>query len=84
IDGEKLLVLDGSKMKAMGIKSSKDRDQLKTKIKELKNLELNRLRERLLTQPSLSQRSGRSEKKSRSSSLTKIKERRFFSSSFGK
>ncbi|CAF1261043.1 unnamed protein product [Adineta steineri] len=84
IDGEKLLVLDGSKMKAMGIKSSKDRDQLKTKIKELKSLELNRLRERLLTQPSLSQRSGRSEKKSRSSSLTKIKERRFFSSSFGK
>ncbi|UJR20838.1 hypothetical protein I4U23_023949 [Adineta vaga] len=84
IDGEKLLVLDGSKMKAMGIKSSKDRDQLKTKIKELKHVELSRLRERLMAQSSASYRSGTSEKKSRSSSLTKLKERRFFSSSFGK
>ncbi|CAF1064322.1 unnamed protein product [Adineta ricciae] len=84
IDGEKLLVLDGSKMKAMGIKSSKDRDQLKSKIKELKHVELNQLRDRLMAQSSASYRSGTSEKKSRSSSLSKLRERRFFSSSFGK
>ncbi len=96
IDGEKLLVLDSAKMKvkispikshlvfiyiflqAIGIKSSKDRDQLKTKIKELKHAELNCLRERLLNQPSSSVLSG---KRLRTSSLTRLKERRFFSSS---
>ena len=68
----------------MGIKSSKDRDQLKSKIKELKHVELNQLRDRLMAQSSGSYRSGTSEKKSRSSSLSKLRERRFFSSSFGK
>jgi hypothetical protein len=67
----------------MGIKPSKDRDQLKTKIKELKHTELNYLREQLLNQPS-SSLAVHSEKRLRSSSLTKLKERRFFSSSSGK
>jgi hypothetical protein len=65
----------------MGIKSSKDRDQLKTKIKDLKHAELNRLREQLLHQPSSSVYTG---KRLRSSSLTRLKERRFFSTSGGK
>jgi hypothetical protein len=60
----------------MGIKSSKDRDQLKSKIKELKHTELNRVRERLLNQSSSS--SLQSSKRLRSSSLTRLKERRFF------
>jgi hypothetical protein len=67
----------------MGIKSSKDRDQLKLKIKELKHVELNRLRERLLDQPTLS-RSVHSGNRLRSSSLTKLRERKFFGSSGGK
>ncbi len=65
----------------MGIKSSKDRDQLKTKIKDLKHAELNRLREQLLHQPPSSVYTG---KRLRSSSLTRLKERRFFSTSSGK
>lgn len=79
IDGEKLLVLDSSKMKAIGIKSSKDRDQLKSRIKELKHTELNRLRERLLNQSSSSSSNAIS-KRIRSSSLSRLRERRFFSS----
>ncbi|KAH9498755.1 hypothetical protein Btru_005054 [Bulinus truncatus] len=40
ITGSQLLLLDSSKMKAMGIATSKDRDMLKKKIKEIKvNLE---------------------------------------------
>ncbi len=66
----------------MGIKSSKDRDQLKSKIKELKQAELNRTREKLLTNSSSS--SIHNSKRLRSSSLTRLKERRFFSSSNGK
>lgn len=63
----------------MGIKSSKDRDQLKAKIKELKHSELNRLRERLLNQPTTVHNG----KRLRSSSLTRLKERKFFSSNSG-
>jgi len=81
INGEKLLLLDSVKIKAMGIKSSKDREQLKTKIKELKRAELNRLRERLLNRSSSTTNSG---KRFRSSSLTRLRERKFFSSSDGK
>ena len=61
----------------MGIKSTKDRDQLKSKIKELKHAELNRIRERLLNQSSSSS-SMHNSKRSRSSSLTRLRERRFF------
>jgi len=68
----------------MGIKSSKDRDQLKTKIKELKHIEMNRVRDQILGQLSSSERSVHIGKKLRSSSLTKLKERRFFGGSFGK
>jgi hypothetical protein len=67
----------------MGIKSSKDRDQLKTKLKELKHAELDRLRERLLG-PSTFHKSVHSENRLRSSSLTKLKERRLFGGSGGK
>jgi hypothetical protein len=67
----------------MGIKSSKDRDQLKRKIKELKHAELNRLRERLLDQPSF-HRAVQSGSRLRSSSLTKLRDRKFFGSSGGK
>lgn len=91
IDGEKLLLLDSTKMKAMGIKSSKDRDHLKTKLKELKHAELDRIRERLLAQqplPSTSQtifqHSVHSGNRLRSSSMTKLKERRLFGGSGGK
>ncbi|CAF0985982.1 unnamed protein product [Rotaria sp. Silwood1] len=80
INGEKLLLLDGTKMKAMGIKSSKDRDQLKAKIKELKHAEYHRLRERLSQSLSF-YRSANSGSRLRSSSLTKLKERSFFGSS---
>jgi hypothetical protein len=66
----------------MGIKSSKDRDQLKTKIKELKHAELNRLRDQLLNQSSTT--APLSGKRLRSSSLSRLKERKFFSSSGGK
>ncbi|CAF4113881.1 unnamed protein product [Rotaria sp. Silwood2] len=83
IDGEKLLLLDSTKMKAMGIKSSKDRDQLKAKIKELKHAEYSRLRERL-SQSLPFHRLANNGSRLRSSSLTKLKERRFFSSSSGK
>ncbi|CAF1249877.1 unnamed protein product [Rotaria sordida] len=77
IDGEKLLLLDSTKMKAMGMKSSKDRDQLKAKIKELKHAEFNRLRERL-SQASSFYRATHGGSRLRSSSLTKLKERKFF------
>jgi hypothetical protein len=36
IDGEKLILLDTSKLKALGIKSQKDREYIKSKVKELK------------------------------------------------
>nr|KAG5702750.1 hypothetical protein BaRGS_003624 [Batillaria attramentaria] len=36
ITGSQLLLMDGSKLKAMGIVNSKDRELLKKKIKELK------------------------------------------------
>ncbi|CAF3325766.1 unnamed protein product [Rotaria socialis] len=83
IDGEKLLLLDSAKMKALGIKSSKDRDQLKAKIKELRHAEVNRLRERLLSQSSspFHRSVVNIGHRLRSSSLTKLKERRFFGSS---
>ncbi|CAF0815186.1 unnamed protein product [Adineta steineri] len=85
IDGEKLLLLDSTKMKAMGIKSSKDRDHLKTKLKELKHAELDRMRERLLSQqPTTFQHSVHSGNRLRSSSMTKLKERRLFGGSGGK
>ncbi|CAF2674111.1 unnamed protein product [Rotaria sp. Silwood2] len=85
IDGEKLLLLDSTKMKAMGIKSSKDRDHLKTKLKELKHADLDRIRERLLAQqPTSFQHSVHSGNRLRSSSMTKIKERRLFGGSGGK
>ena len=67
----------------MGIKSSKVRDQLKSKIKELKHVELNRLRERFLRQPSSSSsfhRSVHNGNHLRSLSLTKLKERKLFGS----
>ncbi|CAF3478133.1 unnamed protein product [Rotaria sp. Silwood1] len=85
IDGEKLLLLDSTKMKAMGIKSSKDRDLLKTKLKELKHADLDRIRERLLAQqPTSFQHSVHSGNRLRSSSMTKLKERRLFGGSGGK
>ncbi|UJR28729.1 hypothetical protein I4U23_009958 [Adineta vaga] len=87
IDGEKLLLLDSTKMKAMGIKSSKDRDHLKLKLKELKHAELDRMRERLLAQqpPTTTfQHSNHSGNRLRSSSMTKLKERRLFGGSGGK
>lgn len=68
----------------MGVKSGKDRDQLKIKIKELKHTELNRLRERLLNQTPVSASSAHNGKRLRSSSLTRLKERKFFSSNSGK
>ena len=63
----------------MGIKSSRDREQLKSKIKELKHTELHRAREQLLNQSSSSSIPSLS-KRLRSSSLTRLKERRFFTS----
>ncbi|CAF3189312.1 unnamed protein product [Rotaria socialis] len=85
IDGEKLLLLDSTKMKAMGIKSSKDRDHLKAKLKELKHADLDRIRERLLAQQTTSfQHSVHSGNRLRSSSMTKLKERRLFGGSGGK
>lgn len=63
----------------MGIKSSRDREELKSKIKELKRTELHRARERLLNQSSASSVPSIS-KRIRSSSLTRLKERRFFTS----
>ncbi|CAF1531622.1 unnamed protein product, partial [Adineta ricciae] len=85
IDGEKLLVLDSTKMKAMGIKSSKDRDHLKLKLKELKHAELDRIRERLLAQQTITfQHAAHSGNRLRSSSMTKLKERRLFGGSSGK
>lgn len=85
IDGEKLLLLDSSKMKTMGIKSSKDRDLLKTKLKELKHVELDRIRERLLSQqPNSFQHAAQSGNRLRSSSMTKLRERRLFGGSVGK
>jgi hypothetical protein len=72
----------------MGIKSSKDRDHLKTKLKELKHAELDRIRERLLAQqpPTAAtlQHSVHSGNRLRSSSMTKLKERRLFGGSSGK
>lgn len=69
----------------MGIKSSKDRDLLKMKLKELKHAELDRIRERLLTQqPSTFQHSAHSGNRLRSSSMTKLRERRLFGGSAGK
>ncbi|CAF1110201.1 unnamed protein product [Rotaria sordida] len=85
IDGEKLLLLDSAKMKAMGIKSSKDRDHLKMKLKELKHADLDRIRERLLAQqPTSFQHPAHSGNRLRSSSMTKLKERRLFGGSGGK
>jgi hypothetical protein len=69
----------------MGIKSSKDRDHLKTKLKELKHTELDRIRERLLAQqPIAFQHAVHSGNRLRSSSMTKLRERRLFGSSAGK
>mgnify|MGYP006892791087 CR=1 FL=1 len=72
----------------MGIKSSKDRDHLKAKLKELKHAELDRIRERLLAQqplpPSTFQHAIHSGNRLRSSSMTKLKERRLFGGSGGK
>lgn len=70
-------------LKAMGMKSSSDRDQLKMKIKELRHAEVSRLRERLLNQSSF-HRSGPGGHRLRSSSLTKLKERKFFGGNTGK
>ena len=36
IDGEKLVGLDNSKLKALGVKAQKDRDLIKTKVKDMK------------------------------------------------
>lgn len=44
IDGEKLLSMDSSKLKALGVKSQKDRDFLKSKVKELKSDEKKRFK----------------------------------------
>lgn len=63
----------------MGIKSSRDREELKSKIKDLKRTELHRARERLLNQSSSSSIPSLT-KRIRSSSLTRLKERRFFTS----
>jgi hypothetical protein len=71
----------------MGIKSSKDRDHLKSKLKELKHAELDRIRERLLTQQQHSSpfhHSTHSGNRLRSSSMTKLKDRRLFGGSGGK
>ena len=69
----------------MGIKSSKDRDLLKTKLKELKHAELDRIRERLLAQhPPTFQHSIHSGNRLRSSSMTKLKERGLFGGSGGR
>ena len=69
----------------MGIKSSKDRDLLKSKLKELKHAELDRIRERLLTQqPNSFQHAVHSGNRLRSSSMTKLRERRLFGGSVGK
>jgi hypothetical protein len=69
----------------MGIKSSKDRDHLKAKLKELKHAELDRVRERLLAQqPTTFQHAAHSGNRLRSSSMTKLKERRLFGGSGGK
>ena len=69
----------------MGIKSSKDRDHLKMKLKELKHAELDRIRERLLTQqPTTFQHPSHSGNRLRSSSMTKLRERRLFGGSVGK
>ena len=70
----------------MGIKSSKDRDHLKTKLKELKHAELDRMRERLLAQQPTTtfQHPVQSGNRLRSSSMTKLKERRLFGGSSGK
>lgn len=69
----------------MGIKSSKDRDLLKAKLKELKHAELDRIRERLLAQqPTPFQHPVHSGNRLRSSSMTKLKERRLFGGSGGK
>jgi hypothetical protein len=97
IHGDKLLALDSNKMKvrnnteqhtvdlcifkAMGIKSSHDRDQLKIKLKQLKHVDLDRTRQRLLAQPQTSiERFNAKVNRFRSSSLTKLKDRRLFSS----
>lgn len=68
----------------MGIKSSKDREQLKSKIKELKQGEFGRCRERTFSPPSSFQRSINIGNRFRSSSLTKLKERKLFGSISGK
>lgn len=69
----------------MGIKSSKDRDHLKAKLKELKHADLDRIRERLLSQQTANfQHSAHSGNRLRSSSMTKLKERRLFGGSGGK
>ena len=61
------------------MKSSRDREELKSKIKDLKRTELHRARERLLNQSSSSSIPSIT-KRLRSSSLTRLKERRFFTS----
>lgn len=69
----------------MGIKSSKDRDLLKLKLKELKHAELDRTRERLLSENVRSfQPAVHSGNRLRSSSMTKLRERRLFGGSGGK
>ena len=67
------------------MKSSKDRDHLKTKLKELKHAELDRIRERLLAQQSTPfHHAVLSGNRLRSSSMTKLRERRLFGGSVGK
>lgn len=80
IDGEKLLSLDGTKMKAIGIKSSKDRERLKQKLKELKHTDLDQIREKFLTEqiPTTTTTTSKSNR-FRSSSLNKLRDRRLFS-----
>ncbi|CAF1250045.1 unnamed protein product, partial [Didymodactylos carnosus] len=79
IDGEKLLTLDSTKLKAIGIKSSKERDLLKQKLKELKYNDI-------FKQPSVAYPVSHhyNQNRMRSSSLTKLKERRLFGASGGK
>ena len=65
----------------MGIKSSKERDRLKLKLKELKHADLDQIRDRLLTQQITPiERPVSKGHRFRSSSLNKLKDRRFFSS----
>ena len=68
----------------MGIKSSKDRDRLKSKLKELKQTDLIEIRERFLSKPTTRfERVLTQGKRFRSSSLNKLKDRHFFTTSTG-